>query len=1235
MASGCKFFDEDAVYRINKRKLVDFGLVLENSEFVSSDEEDSDEKNIPEWDRMKRGHVRVAWHPKGVEEVLPERKVRLFDRSLMPGDVVRKLIKGKDTQLGYCRNTNVRACVQVLGTKQVVAWVDSKDLMPVEDFSVDIAVFLNSWVGMVKAVKCEITVKCSDGSRGVMLDIDAFDLDDLLDRRDRTSEYKKYSFYPGQQLWGPSYCFENVKWSVLNKEMEEILLKPSRSIRVTVEDVKIVSLGVQWVCRAYSEDANNDNLAEQPCYHVTEDLLKEVKMMNIFEPCALQIGNRNFLIVKETDRIMSLEEWRKEMALTLSDDSDSPTLKKKNSQDSSDNKENVGVCVEQNGVYEHDSEFEDIEDDEEEGNSSDSASVTSHSTASSVDKSKTSSKHKSRKGFTLVTRMLKKKKLKRARRNLMKEVLPLKPGDRVVTETLIIETKANVVWQDGTVETDIPSSQLYPIHHLDGHEFFPGDFVIESKDSKPHEYGVVKHVDHSGRTASVTWMKTYHAGADPHPETITEQEVSVYDIKDHPDFKYRPGSCVIRVANFEDSDPASTAGQVVDVHPTGKVEVSWVSGKMSLCYPQELYRVGEYDSDDLWGDDDTFGDEDSWETESEGSIVGIEEGNQIVEKPLEENIVKEGEKIAAKAQEKEDKSSDVSKSVQEKLLANIEKLRAGMARLEEVFTQNPTLQTCNVMRRLLELYKHCKVLDQLLGTTYFHERHLQALVDQLRHRGRVNSLQHMADQISRLFSITVNEPGSEASEATLAQTTDELNSCLESTKDSIESVTEAARIELNEIINSSDSSTLLSSENPLNKVDSSGDTSVKTSGALLSPVEVPVTGNESRNICQQLCTMLKTRLLKAHENVERRFGMSPNTATTAMLAAENDSSPKQESNGVSSQSELVDLLVVNNEASIKELSMAITDDDTQEKEDVDIMSTAGQGIFKILEAVPDSHKYKLSILQPTDPRAFFRTVKKEMQLLNTSLPEGIIVKGFEDRIDLYSALIKGPKRTPYEDGLFFFDFQLPADYPKNPPLCHYISYCSDRLNPNLYEGGKVCVSLLGTWGGKGTEVWSSTASSLLQVIVSIQGLILVSEPYFNEAGYERQRGTQQGRENSRMYNEMVVLKLVQATSNLLLCPPEVFKEEILEHFRSQAPKLVSRLELWLKISEEWNANHPASPTSPTVFKEIHNDSFDSSNTEIPLPEFALIPASKGFCLTLRKSLVSFKEVLTSANIPLS
>lgn len=46
---------------------------------------------------------------------------------------------------------------------------------------------------------------------------------------------------------------------------------------------------------------------------------------------------------------------------------------------------------------------------------------------------------------------------------------PPKVGDTVVTETAVVYSNATVVWQDGTIETDISSRQLYPIHHLDTH----------------------------------------------------------------------------------------------------------------------------------------------------------------------------------------------------------------------------------------------------------------------------------------------------------------------------------------------------------------------------------------------------------------------------------------------------------------------------------------------------------------------------------------------------------------------------------------------------------------------------------------------------------------------------------------------------------------------------------------------------------------------------------------------
>lgn len=50
----------------------------------------------------------------------------------MPGDVVRRMIKGKDTQRGYCREIELTACVQAIGTKQVLTNIRSEDLVPLE-----------------------------------------------------------------------------------------------------------------------------------------------------------------------------------------------------------------------------------------------------------------------------------------------------------------------------------------------------------------------------------------------------------------------------------------------------------------------------------------------------------------------------------------------------------------------------------------------------------------------------------------------------------------------------------------------------------------------------------------------------------------------------------------------------------------------------------------------------------------------------------------------------------------------------------------------------------------------------------------------------------------------------------------------------------------------------------------------------------------------------------------------
>ena len=91
----------------------------------------------------------------------------------------------------------------------------------------------------------------------------------------------------------------------------------------------------------------------------------------------------------------------------------------------------------------------------------------------------------------------------------------------------------------------------------------------------------------------------------------------------------------------------------------------------------------------------------------------------------------------------------------------------------------------------------------------------------------------------------------------------------------------------------------------------------------------------------------------------------------------------------------------------------------------------------MVESAPCSHKFYSCESRPVDAKSFQKSLRNELAVLRTSLPQGIHVKTFEDRMDLFSVLIEGPAKTPYEGGVFLFEFQLPNDYPKNPPLCHY------------------------------------------------------------------------------------------------------------------------------------------------------------------------------------------------------
>ncbi|XP_037093739.1 (E3-independent) E2 ubiquitin-conjugating enzyme-like [Pollicipes pollicipes] len=1123
-ANECIYFYEDEVYRITKKGNLEFGMVLQNAD-VDTDEEESGSE---EMEKVKNGHILVAWHPRGEENVVHEKKVGLSDRCLMPGDIVRRLVPGQDTQRGYCRAITMKATVQVVGTRQVIYNVASDELTPLEEFAPDIAVCMDAWVGIINSVTSDVELQFTDGSVCVLTDEEAAELDDPSGRRLTDSEFRVW-FYPGQKLQGPMRTFEPARWLTCNKDTQALKEKRNRLVKVTVTRYRVTSLNVHWQCRAVTSEGSLD----QPAYVITGDDLKRVRMLNVFEPCTLQLGDMNTYRLREDDLVMSLDEWKRLEKDTLKAGK-RPTAAQPPAEMSAPVAGAAAAAPAASAGLPNGGEPLDDE----------MGSVSSYSSVGSAGK-------RTRRGPSLKTHIMKKRKLKRSRpcRHPVYETRSFSAGDTLVVETVKTVSWVTVVWQDGTVEEELPSISLHPSHHLDEHEFFPGDYVVEQKtEAGPSEYGVVQRVDHAGRTAQVNWYQIYIFGSQASPQILRRTEASVYDLSDHPDFRYRPGTVVISVSpqtrlpppspeqgsgdeatapqpqdgRERDPEPQTNgpvplpaagspappgcahAGQVLDVLTSGEVKVWWADGSSSNCYPQDLFRVGEYDSDEgeLWDNGDSAESTESaeWETQSEESMVAGDVGSDQEQLPDER--------------------------LKPKLAAIIEKIRVAMTRLEEIFTLNSALQSPLIMKQLLEIHKNSRFLDKLMDTSFFGDTHFGGLVGQIRERSRAFAAQREFVPV--------------------------LGSHLELV-------------------------TLMSSYIP-------------PEGA-------------GMNECAQFCAKLKAQLLLAHEEVVRRYGISLSGG------ALDGASPAADDSGINGDART--------DGEGGEDAELLSPDEVKVTPPTDAAGDAAGGAaeghsqeFTTLPSVPDAHKFKVSLFQPVEPPAFMRAVRREIRILTRALPDGIIVKGFEERIDLYSVMITGPRRTPYEDGLFFFEVQLSQDYPRSPPIFHYISYCSDRLNPNLYEDGKVCVSLLGTWGGRGSEVWSSS-SSLMQVLVSIQGLILASEPYYNEAGYEKQRGSQQGAENSRLYNEMVILKLVQSLTEILKNPPCVFVEEVGEHMRTRAHRLIARLRHWLEVSE-------AGGTPTTA---------EGKPAEFDRPDFPLLPASRGFGITLRKALKTFEQTL--------
>ncbi|CAH0564110.1 unnamed protein product [Brassicogethes aeneus] len=1053
-----EFYSNDIVYKFDKNKRITFGVVIDSYE-ASSD--------VDEYHSLQKGQIRLLWSNHSLEQVWSQSKVRLINRGILPGDVVRRLVKGKETQRGYCKETKQTATLQIVGTDKVIEHVCSDRLQSIRPFETEDAVCLDNKFGRIDTIEQIVTMQSKCGSMVEVLTSINHDLDDYwLSKRNRISFD---TYYPGQEVICVPANFEQPHWIKKSKSMKRNM--QSRQ-RFTIQSVSEYVMEVAW----YGNSAVN--MAE-----LSTEEIKKLKVLEHPSDTCLELNDRKLLKLSSSDVLLKKKDWTKKLSLTYR-----PEVPKVRHIVNCNTKMQDKMAAKMPRIRLYSCvETGEPEEDwwTEEGEVSDDNCSTSSRSPSS----------------------------KQNRRHYPPKPRELVPGATLPVEVICVESKVTVLWQDGTEEKDIPSTQLYYSISLDDHEFFPGEVVVpdngkEDKEEKDSEkYGVVQRVNYLERTATIKWFTYSEALKKPIQKSMTE--MSVYDLKKHSKFVFRPG-IVVKSKPTE----SEKIGTVIDSCIEGHVKVQWLDKSTGNCWPQEIEQIPdsvdyEY-SDSETSDEERMGGE-SWETESIESYAG-----DVTDETALQNMA-----------------------------ARLDFVRSRIVYLREAFKQHTITENFTFLKDLLLVYDNSSYLDKLLGTSFFSlkSRHFQTLLMQAKEKAKTLGVELRG----RIFSSDATScPPINRSHFKVAEK---------------ENISKMIKLE-NKI------------QAEIEKKESPKETPTVTIAAIVENSD-EIT---QENLCVELLSMLKMRMDLAYAEIISRIG-GTQALTVLTKASENACVPTPLPSVPSTPDDATSA------CPLKKVSSK--DSDVQ----IDV-----EADFWMVDEAPAHHHYFANKTEPTDRQQFMKAINKEFRLLKESLPPGVWIRTFANRTDLLSVMIRGPAKTPYEDGLFLFDMQLSNDYPRSPPLVHYISFSSERLNPNLYVEGKVCVSLLGTWMGRGTEVWGPN-STLLQLIVSIQGLILVSEPYYNEAGYEKQTDTQQGYENSRTYNELVILKLVQSMTEMLQNPPQTFKEEVLNHFSVSGKNLCDRLGRFC-------------------------------SDEDPLaPDFPLLPVSKGLKLSLNSALKAFEENL--------
>lgn len=242
---------------------------------------------------------------------------------------------------------------------------------------------------------------------------------------------------------------------------------------------------------------------------------------------------------------------------------------------------------------------------------------------------------------------------------------------------------------------------------------------------------------------------------------------------------------------------------------------------------------------------------------------------------------------------------------------------------------------------------------------------------------------------------------------------------------------------------------------------------------------------------------------------------------------------------------------------------------------------AGQSFATIDMRDPNTNQYKHHYIKSdtaSTTQARISRLAQELSDLSNALPveptNAIFVRADKDKVYLIKALIMGSAGTPYAHGAFEFDLYCGPNYPKDPPKMNLMTTGGQavRFNPNLYACGKVCLSLLGTWRGNSTENWDPRISTILQVLMSTQAIVMSEDVYFNEPGFEGEAGTPDGEKRNRGYANIVkYCNIKYAMIEQIRNPPRGFETVVRAHFYLKRDEIMKTVKEWINEASSQEA----------------------------------------------------------------